>query len=287
MNDWFFEKTKDHYQFGYRITAKLFEHTSAFQKVAVYQTAGHGKMLCNDDLIMITEADEFIYHDMIAHIPLFTHPNPKKVLVIGGGDGGTAREVLRHPNIEKCVMVEIDETVINACKEHIPQTAVVFDHPKLELRIEDGVAYVANTTEKFDIILIDSTDPIGPAQPLFGTDFYQNLNRILTAEGIVVSQGESPFYFQDLQLHLAKITHQIFPIVRFYNYHNFSYPGGTWSFAFSSKKWHPIHDFSAQRVSHSGLDFEYYNAEIHTAAFALPGYQKKQLTGLQKDGDES
>ena len=284
MSSWFFEKMEDYYQMGYRIEEKLFEETSPFQKVTVYQTAYHGKMLCNDDLIMVTEADEFIYHDMIVHVPLFVHPNPKKVLVIGGGDGGTAREVLRHNNVEQCVMVEIDETVVRACKEHIPQTACVFDNPRLKLRIEDGVRYVTRTEERFDVILIDSTDPIGPAQPLFGTDFYKDLYRILTDDGIVVSQGESPFYLNHLQKNLATIVHDIFPITRFYNFHNFSYPGGLWSFAFSSKKWHPIRDMQCSRIKESNLEFQYYNEEIHKAAFALPNYQKKALRGLLKDG---
>jgi spermidine synthase len=284
MSTWFFEKMEDYYQMGYRVEEKLFEEQSPFQKVTVYQTTHHGKMLCNDDLIMITEADEFIYHDMIAHVPLFVHPNPKKVLVIGGGDGGTAREVLRHEGIEKCVMVEIDEAVVRACKKFIPQTSAVFDHPKLELRIEDGVEYVAGTTERFDIILIDSTDPIGPAQPLFGSAFYKDLYRILTEEGIVVSQGESPFYLNHLQKHLAEIVSDIFPITRFYNFHNFSYPGGLWSFSFASKKWHPLFDIQEDRLQSSPLSFEYYNKEIHKAAFALPTYQRKALSGLLKDG---
>lgn len=284
MSTWFFEKMEDYYQMGYRVEEKLFEEQSPFQKVTVYQTTHHGKMLCNDDLIMITEADEFIYHDMIAHVPLFVHPNPKKVLIIGGGDGGTAREVLRHEEIEKCVMVEIDEAVVRACKKFIPQTSAVFDHPKLELRIEDGVEYVARTTERFDIILIDSTDPIGPAQPLFGSAFYKDLYRVLTDDGIVVSQGESPFYLNHLQKHLAEIVHQIFPITRFYNFHNFSYPGGLWSFAFSSKKWHPLFDIQEELIQSTPLSFRYYNKEIHKAAFALPTYQLEALSGLLKDG---
>ena len=284
MSSWFFEQTEDYYQMGYRITDILFEEKSPFQKVTVYQTARHGKMLCNDDLVMVTEADEFIYHDMITHVPLFVHPNPKKVLIIGGGDGGTAREVLRHESIEKCVMVEIDGAVVEACKQHIPQTAVAFENPKLELRIEDGVKYVAETDEMFDLVIVDSTDPIGPAQPLFGTDFYRDIYRILNDDGIVVSQGESPFYLSHHQRHLAEIINEVFPILRFYNFHNFSYPGGFWSFAFGSKKWHPLNDMQVDKIRASKLDFKYYNEDIHRGSFALPNYQKKAIEGLLKDG---
>ena len=138
---------------------------------------------------MLTEMDEFIYHDMITHVPMFTHPNPKKVLVIGGGDGGTAREVLRHKSVERCVMVEIDKMVVDVCIEHIPQTAGALNDPRLELIIGDGsVEFVKNTTEKFDVILVDSTDPIRPAEPLFDVEFYKNISKALTDDGIVVSR---------------------------------------------------------------------------------------------------
>ena len=169
-----------------------------------------GKMLLNDGLVMLTERDEFVYHDMIVHVPLFVHPNPKSVLIIGGGDGGTAREVLRHRGVERVVMVEIDQMVVDACIDHIPQTACELDNERLELIIDDGVAFVANTEEKFDVILVDSTDPIGPAQPLFGPEFYQNIHRVLNEDGIVVSQGESPWYHAEMQAKLGGDCSQYF-----------------------------------------------------------------------------
>jgi spermidine synthase len=239
-------------------------------------------MLLNDGLVMVTERDEFIYHDMITHPAMFVHPSPRKVLVIGGGDGGTAREVLRHPGVEKCVMCEIDEAVVEACRRFIPQTAQQLDHPKLELLIQDAVKYVAQTREKFDVILVDSTDPIGPAQPLFGPEFYRNVYNCLTPDGIVISQGESPFYDAPTQIALSKVIGEVFPILRMYNFNNMTYPGGYWSFSFASKKYHPLKDFDPARVEKSGLDFGYYNAELHSAAFCLPTFMKTRVAPYLK-----
>jgi len=217
----------------------------------------------------------------MAHVPLMVHPNPKRVLVIGGGDGGTAREVLRHPQIEKCVMVEIDQLVVDACKEHIPQTASVFGHPKLELIIGDGVDYVAQykkgRDQKFDVILVDSTDPVGPAQPLFGPEFYQNIYDCLADDGIVVSQGESPYYHQEMQRTLIKIIWEKFPVATLLNFHNMTYPGGLWSFSFGSKKYHPERDFRPSGLATIKGGFRYYNENVHRACFALPNFQLENV----------
>lgn len=245
--------------------------------MGVVETAGHGKMLFNDGLAMISERDEFIYHDMITHVPLFVHPSPKQVLVIGGGDGGTAREVLRHPDVELCTMVEIDKMVVDACKEHIPVTSKVFSNPKLNLKIEDAIKYVAETDKTFDVILVDSTDPIGPAKPLFGPAFYKNISRVLNPNGIVVSQGESPFFEKEMQCSLMGVLNQTFPVVSIYNFTNLTYPGGLWSFTFASKGLHPLDDFNEERVEKMGLDFKYYNKEIHRGAFALPQFMRNNL----------
>lgn len=261
----------------YRIKESLFRGKSDFQQVEVVESESYGKMLFNDSLAMISEKDEFIYHDMITHVPMFTHPNPKKVLVIGGGDGGTAREVLRHPSVEKCVMVEIDKMVCDACYEHIPQTSSVFDNPKLELKYDDGVAFVKNTKELFDVVLVDSTDPIGPATPLFGEEFYADVFNCLTDDGIVVSQGESPFFNQDMQKKLLSILNNKFLVSSIYNFSNLTYPGGLWSFTFGSKKHHPVKDFNVNRVLESKLKFGYYNEQIHTAAFCLPEFMRNEL----------
>lgn len=283
---WTEEVHRDIYVMRYNTLRTLFSGKSEFQKVDVVETKGYGKMLLNDDLVMVTERDEFIYHDMIAHPALFVHPNPKKVLVIGGGDGGTAREVLRHKSVEKCVMVEIDEMVVNACREFIPQTASELDNPKLELIIGDGVKYVAETKEKFDVIIVDSTDPIGPATPLFGPEFYHNINKVLNDDGIVVSQAESPFYETENQVGLLKVLNQVFNDVYLYTFHNLTYPGGLWCFSFATKKYNPIKDFDAKRVKESGLSFGYYNPSIHRSAFSLPEFMVKNCHNLIRNGSD-
>lgn len=279
-NLWVEEKFRDFYAHKYKVEKTLFSGKSPFQSVDVVETRGHGRMLLNDGMIMVSERDEFIYHDMISHVPLFVHPDPKNVLIIGGGDGGTAREVARHDSVEKVIQVEIDEMVVQACKEFIPQTAKGYENSKVTLLIDDGVKYVKETQEKFDVILVDSTDPIGPATPLFGDEFYQNVDRILNENGLVVSQGESPFLESKAQQSLLKVLNKRFPQVGIYNFHNLTYPGGFWSFTFSSKKLHPIDDFDPKRVENSGLSFDYYNPETHRGAFALPEFMKKNLQGL-------
>lgn len=284
FSELFVEEKQEHFSMKYKVKNVLFSKKSEFQTVDVVETAGHGKMLLNDGLVMVTERDEFVYHDMIAHVPLFVHPNPKKVLVIGGGDGGTAREVLRHESVEKCVMVEIDKAVVDACIEFIPQTAEVLKgHDKLELIIGDGLKYVRETKEKFDVIIVDSTDPIGPAAPLFGPDFYKDVYSCLSENGIAVSQGESPFYFADIQKSMLDVLNNQFESVYMYNFSNLTYPGGLWSFTFASKGLCPLKDFDPKRVEESKLEFDYYNQEIHKAAFVLPNFQKKNLKGVIKN----
>lgn len=277
------ESHRNHFGIRYSIKETLFSQKSEFQQVDVVETLGHGKMLFNDGLAMVSERDEFVYHDMIAHVPLFVHPNPKQVLVIGGGDGGTLREVLRHKSVERCVMVEIDKVVVDACKEFIPVTSSELNSPRAELRIDDGVKYVADCQDKFDVILIDSTDPIGPATPLFGEEFYQNVHKILNADGIVVSQGESPFFDNEWQSKLLTIKRKFFSKTNIYNFSNLTYPGGLWSFTFASNRFSPLADFNAERVAASGLEFQYYNAGIHRAAFALPQFQRNNLGDLITD----
>lgn len=271
---------KNHFAVQFEITDVLFSGKSDFQKVEVVETLGHGRMLLNDDLVMLTERDEFAYHDMITHVPLFVHPNPEKVLVIGGGDGGTAREVLRHKAVKKCVMVEIDKMVVDASKEFLPVTAGELDNPRLELHIEDGVKYMNESQESFDVIIVDSTDPIGPATPLFGEAFYKDVSARLSDNGIVVAQGESPWYETTMQKKLLSVVSDIFPLRTYYNFSNLTYPGGLWSFMYASKGLHPFKDFNADRVKASGLKFRYYNEGIHQAAFSLPQFMKDNLEGL-------
>lgn len=256
---------------------ELFSGQSAYQKVEIFETSTHGVVLLNDGAFMVSERDEFIYHEMMAHVPLFAHPNPRRVLIIGGGDGGTAREVLAHKGVERCVMVEIDAMVVEASREYLPQTSRCLSDERLDLKIEDGVKFVEQCQEQFDLVLVDSTDPVGPAQPLFGKEFYSNLHRILDSNGLVVAQGESPFYNSEMQVQLLKIMGDLFKVVQPFNFTNMTYPGGYWTFMFASKGLAPMPKGLSEKVKVAGLQTDYYNPEIHQAAFALPTFMRKTL----------
>lgn len=280
-NIWASEVARGHFKTSLKIKNMLFSEKSDFQLVQVVDAVDLGKVLINDGVFMLSERDEFIYHDMITHLPMFEHGAVEKVLIIGGGDGGTAREVLRHPSVKKCVMVEIDEAVIRACRQHIPQTARCLDgsDARLELIVGDGVAYMQNATDTFDLIIVDSTDPIGPAKPLFGVSFYQDVRRRLRDNGVVVAQGESPFVFPDTQKALYDVIKEVFKGVQAYNYSNWIYPSGLFSFMIAQKDGGLMGAPAnlRERITQSGLSFDYYNEDIHRAAFALPNFQRKKL----------
>lgn len=274
MSEFIEEKFREGVSLRFDIKQRLFKSQSDFQLVEIVDSTHHGKMLFNDGCAMISERDEAIYHEMMAHVPMLCHSDPRNVLIIGGGDGGTAREVLRHSSVEKCVMVEIDSDVVEGCRRHIPLTSSSFENPKLELIIGDGLEYVAQKSnwDKFDVILVDSTDPVGPAQPLFGRDFYKNIFACLRQDGIVVAQGESPFYQADAQLSLLKIIGEFAKIRRPYNFTNMTYPGGLWSFIYASRDRNPL---SFRKLQLQPMF--YYNEAIHQAAFSLPSFQERTL----------
>lgn len=275
-NKWFIEEYQGSLSMGFKYNKVLFEEQSPFQHIKIIETKDHGNMLINDNVIMTCDRDEFIYHEMITHVPLFSHNKPETVLVIGGGDGGSIREVLKHQTIKKCIMVEIDEVVVRASRKHLPKIATSFDHPLLELKFEDGASYIADKKNQFDVVIIDSSEPFGPSKALFGDQFYRNVYESLKEDGLVVAQGESMFYSLDFQKSLLKRV-QKFKYRTFYNYSNLSYPNGPWSFLLASKKYHPLKDFSKQRVKQAKLDFRYYNNDIHQACFCHPQFSKKSL----------
>lgn len=279
MDLWVEECHQDSQSSRFRVEEVLFRGKSAFQSVAVVATAAHGRMLLNDGLIMLSERDEFVYHEMIAHVPLLTHPRPRRVLVIGGGDGGTVRECLKHPTVEHVRLVEIDAMVVDACREHIPSCAACLDDPRVVVTIADGVAFAAETDEQYDVVLVDSTDPIGPAAPLFGPAFYGDVKRVLTDEGVAVSQCENPWFELKAQRALLDILRELFPLISLYNYHNLTYPGGLWSFSFASKGPRPDTKLDPARVAALG-ELRWWTPAVHRAAFALPAFQQRAL-GLE------
>nr|WP_320114855.1 polyamine aminopropyltransferase [uncultured Desulfuromonas sp.] len=279
MEMWYTEKHSENVGITMKVTETLFSGKSEFQQLDIVQTLEYGKMMLLDGLVMVTERDEFVYHDMIAHPALFTHPDPKKVLVIGGGDGGSIREIMKHPGVEQAILCEIDGLVIEKSIELLPSMACDIDgsNPRVKLHVDDGLAYIRDHQNEFDVILVDSTDPIGPAVGLFEEDFYRLVHGALKEDGIMVAQSESPFYHADIQKAMYGNLRNVFPIVEMYQAFIPTYPSGLWSFAFASKKYHPVNDFDQQRAANRGFHTRYYNEQLHLGAFMLPTFARENI----------
>ena len=254
-----------------RITKSLEKIKSEFQEIEVVESQSFGKILLIDEVIMLTEADEFCYHEMIAHVPLCVHPKAKKVLVIGGGDGGTVREILKHDSVNEVDVCEIDEKVIEISKRHFPYLANSFDDPKVKIYCEDGNKFIKSHKDEYDIIIVDSSDPIGPAEVLFRREFYEAIFQALKDDGIVVAQAESFFYHQKIIKSLFSFIRDIYPISEYYYTLVPTYPSGIIGFTFCSKKYHPINDFNEIEALKLN-NLKYYDRGIHKAAFNLPAF---------------
>lgn len=265
------------------IKKQLFHEQTPYQLVEVFETDTWGNLMTIDGMVMLSEKDEFVYHEMMAHVAMFTHPNPKRVLIIGGGDGGTAREVLRHPSVEKVDMVEIDEAVVRASKLHMPEVGD-FDNPKLNVIFENGLTFVDGPENAYDVIIIDGSDPVGPAVDLFKKEFYQKCHRCLTDDGVLVSQTESPFvesYHESIQS-VFRANGELFPVSRMFLTYIPLYPTGMWSMMFAGKKHDPLSADSIERIEKGIASMEaslkYYNKDVHLGAFALPNFVKRIIS---------
>jgi len=282
-NIWFTERDNDIALSLRHSGDVLYRQQSPYQKVEVYDTYAYGKMLTLDGLVMTTEKDEYVYHEMITHVPMQTHPNPKQVLVIGGGDGGAVREIVRYPGLERVVMVEIDQLVIDASKEFLPDIAAAFDHPKLELHVADGIAYVNQCADaQFDVVIIDSTDPVGPGKGLFTEEFYQNVYRILKPQGVMITQSESPRYNVQVFKEIYQFYDNLFgkENVHCYLIQVPTYPSGTWSLSYCTKGGlHPLRSLNeaAADTFSDANRLNYYNGAVHRAAFALPNFVRRYI----------
>ncbi len=277
MGLWFTETHKDKVGLSFKIKNILYENDSPFQKVTVVDTIAYGKMLLLDELVMTTEKDEFIYHEMITHIPMLAHKNPEKVLVIGGGDGGTIREVLKHPSVKEVVLCEIDQLVVDVCKKYLPSISCELDNPKVKINIEDAVKYISTKKNEFDIILIDSTDPLGPGVGLFTEEFYTNVKNALKPDGIMAAQSESPILCQEEVKLIYPLLKKVFPIVKPYVATVPTYPGALWSWSFCSKGILPLENINEKMATTIENQAKYYNRAVHNAVFALPNFVKELI----------
>ncbi|MGB4610968.1 MAG: polyamine aminopropyltransferase [Saccharofermentanales bacterium] len=273
MTMWFTENHTKDVCFAFK-AKQLYSTESDFQQIDIYQTKDFGKVLVMDERIMLTEKDEKIYHEMIVHVPLAVHTDAEDVLIIGGGDGGALRELQRYPGIKSIDMVEIDSVVPEVAQHYLPEIAGDFEDSRFTLIIADGLKYVRTTKKKYDLIIVDSTDPFGPGESLFTREFYGNCYDILRADGLLVNQHESPYYKSDARevKSTYEKTKMIFPIDKLFQAHIPTYPSGHWLFGFISKKYDPLEDLQDVRWSKLGLDTFYYNLALHRGSFALPNY---------------
>ena len=267
MNQWFTELQTPDMAISCRTSKLLHHEKTPFQELAIYDTIQFGRMLTLDDVIQTTIKDEFVYHEMITHVGLNTHPCPRRVLVIGGGDGGSIREILKHSQVEKATLVEIDGRVVETSKMYLPEISRSLEDPRLEIIVDDGIEHVRRNKCVYDMIIVDSTDPVGPAVGLFALEFYRNIFESLTGEGLFVAQTESPFFNSDLIREVFKNISSVFPVARLYLACVPTYPGGMWSFTMGSKKHDPLKADPATLP-----DCRYYSPELHKAAFTLPPF---------------
>ncbi|WP_371380710.1 polyamine aminopropyltransferase [Sporomusa aerivorans] len=277
MELWYTEYQTRNLGLTARIKATLFSGQSDYQEVAVVDSHEFGRMLVLDGVFQTSVFDEFIYHEMIAHVPLFAHPDPKTVLVIGGGDGGTIREVVKHQSVEVAEMVEIDGLVVDVSKKYLPEISQALNenHPKLRLKIGDGIKHMQEVENKYDVIIVDCSDPIGPGEGLFTHAFYQNVHRALKPDGLFVQQTESPFYHQELIRRLYQDITSLFPVTRLYLASIPLYPGGLHCFTIGSKQYDPA-EVDVTGIPET-LGTRYYNREIQKSCFALPAFVQELL----------
>jgi spermidine synthase len=271
----------DPWQQTFVMEKKLFEGKSPFQDILIFEHEEFGKMLVLNGLVQTTENDEYVYHEMLNHVPLLAHKNPKKVLVIGGGDGGSLREILRHNTVQKIVMVDIDGMVVDVCRKYIPSISNgAFENPRVELHIQDGIEYVRNCRETFDVIICDTTDPVGPGKVLFTKEFYANCKKLLNKDGILTTQNGMPLYMQDVLTDGQKALSESFKNVRFYIACVPTYLGGFMAFGFATDDdtalQRSLKELQDRRNTLSG-PMRYYNSELHQAAFVLPEFIREQL----------
>ena len=283
MELWFSEAHTENAKFSIRVEKQIFSAQSEFQRIDIFDSPEFGRFLTLDGLMMCTEKDEFIYHEMITHIPMSVHRKARDILVIGGGDGGAVRELCRYDRVRSIHLVEIDPDVIAACKEHLPQTACKLDDARVRIFCEDGLRFIRSREDAYDLVIVDSTDPFGPGEGLFTKEFYGNCFKALRENGVMVNQHSSPFYPPDavaMQRSHRRIV-QSFPVSRVYQAHIPSYPSGHWLFGFASKGLHPVRDFDVAAWNALGLVTRYYTPALHVGCFALPAYVEQLLREVE------
>lgn len=279
MAYWFKNRYSSNSILSTKIKKSLFKGKSNYQKIEIIDSYDFGRMLVLDGIVNVSEKDEFIYHEMMVHTPLFTHPNPRTILVLGGGDGGIVRELSKHPQVKKIDLVEIDPMVVDTSKTYLPFVAVGFKDSRLTVHVEDASRFVRNKRNIYDVIVVDSPDPIGAGRRLFHNQFYLNCFRALKEDGLLTAQSETPTFKHDLRImrSMYKKLNGIFPIVNTFTACLPSYTPGIWCFAFCSKRYNPLKDFQKNKYEKFNFKTRYYNEAIHQASFALPNFLQNEI----------
>jgi len=279
MELWYTDQHTKDVRFSMKIEEQIASCESEFQRIDILKSCEFGKVLVLDGELMITQKDEFIYHEMISHVPMAVHPNVKNVLVIGAGDGGTIRELTKYDTIERIDMVEIDKMVTDMCLEHFQETSCKLNDKRVHMYFEESLRFVRMKNDEYDLIIVDCADPYGPAEGLFTREFYGNCFKALHEDGILINQHESPYYSEHSRTVQKAHNHikLVFPYSTVYQCHIPSYPSGHWLFGFASKKYDPINDLNEDEWNKLGIKTKYYNTDLHKGSFYLPTYVKELL----------
>ena len=277
MDFWFSEYHSKNIRYSIKVDRHIFNTKSEFQRIDIFYSEEMGNILALDGYIMVTEKDEFIYHEMITHPAFAVNPGIKNILVIGAGDGGTVRELVKYKSVDNIDMAEIDREVVDACVLYLPQTACKLNDPRVNIYFEDGLKFVRTKKSEYDLIIVDSTDPFGMGEGLFTREFYGNCYNALADNGILLNQHESPFFDNDAQAaaRIRQRMKKVFPVSSVYQAHIPSYPSGHWLFGFASKDLRPLEDLKAADWNNLALETKYYNTDLHKGAFALPNYVRE------------
>lgn len=285
MDFWFSELHTENVKLSIKVDKHIYSEENDHNRIDIFESQEFGRVLTVDGYIIMTEKDEFIYHEMMTHIPMAVHPNPRKILVFGAGDGGVVRELLKYPDIERIDMVEVNVGVVEAAKKYLPFSASGLDNEKVTIYTQNALRYVRHIVKEYDVIIVDSAGFYGPGESLLSREFYGSCFKALKDDGIMVNQHQSPFYEED-RVETQKAHKRIvecFPISRIYQAHIPSYPSGYWLFGFASKKYHPVSDINADRWNALNIETNYYTTNLHQGCFALPAYVERMLTKVENE----
>ncbi len=284
MELWFSEFHAPDVKHSIKVKRHLYSETSNYQQIDIFETFEFGRVLSLDGNVMLTERDEFIYDEMITHVPMSVHPDIKDILIIGVGDGGVVGQLTRYDTVERIDLVEMDPLVLDACRKYLPENSNQLNDSRVNIYFDNALRFIRRCKEEYDLIIVDSPDPFGPSEGFFTREFYGICYNALKSDGIMVNQQGSPFYKHDADA--MKRSHKriasTFPVSRVYQAHIPTYAAGYWLFGFASKKYHPIDDLNAEKWLSLNLKTQYYTTKLHIGSFYLPAFLEKMLEEVER-----